>query len=111
MIAQISAKTQENKIHGTWYHNSSDEEIRLILRTDGSGEIDDEVIKYKVENNTIIITSIENDEVLVYKYSLQENLLTISGGDLDAPITFVRKTTQKTKGWYYENYLITQKLV
>ena len=97
VYAQIGAKTQQNTIHGTWYHNSSNEEITLILRTDGSGEIDDEVIKYKIEKDKIIMTATENDEVLVYKYSLQENSLTISGGDLDAPITFVRKDVEKKK--------------
>jgi hypothetical protein len=97
LAAQVSAPPQQNKIHGTWYHNSSDDDITLILRTDGTGEIDDEVIKYKIEKDKIVMTATENDEILVYKYTLQENSLTISGGDLDAPITFVRKNVQKAK--------------
>jgi hypothetical protein len=97
VAAQVSAAPQQNKIHGTWFHTGSDEDITLILRADGSGELDDEVIKYKIEKDKIVMTATENDEILVYKYSLQENSLTISGGDLDAPITFVRKDDQKKK--------------
>jgi hypothetical protein len=69
----------------------------LILRADGTGEIDNEIIKYKIEKGTIVMTATEDNEVLIYKYSIQENSLTISGGDLEAPITFVRKDAQKKK--------------
>src|SRR5688572_29651307 len=85
VAAQVNATLQQNEIHGTWYHNSSSEAITLTLRPDGSGEIDSEVIKYKIEKDTIVITASENEEILVYKFMLQENLLTISGGDLEAP--------------------------
>jgi hypothetical protein len=97
LAAQVSATPQQNKIHGTWYHHSSNEEFTLILRPDGSGELDDEVIKYKIEKNTIVMTATENNEILVYKFTLHENSLTISGGDLETPIAFVRKDVQKEK--------------
>ena len=87
--AQIGAKTQQGKIHGTWVNNSFGYEMVLKLNTNGTGEFDGEPITFKSENNQLSIT--EHGETNTYSYIIQGNSLTVSGGDLDNPITLTKK--------------------
>lgn len=87
-FAQIGSKVQNSKpqLTGKWSNNEFGFAMILELNTDGSGNFDGERITY---NNTATTLSIKQaGETTVYKYSFQNNKLTLSGGDLDAPITF-----------------------
>ncbi|MBL7859135.1 MAG: hypothetical protein JNM57_15690 [Cyclobacteriaceae bacterium] len=90
-LAQLGAKTQGTKIYGTWQNNSFGYQMTLILNTDGSGEFDGEVIKFSTQANTLSIT--QSGTKTNYSFNLQNNSLTVSGGDLDQPITFIRSGT------------------
>lgn len=89
--AQIGAKVQQNKIQGTWTAKISGVEMTLILNTDGTGTFDGDKIRYTAQNSKLNLTIIQQSTTLRYTYILKENSLTVSGGDLDSPITFTRE--------------------
>lgn len=93
VFAQIGAKMQQNKIQGIWQNNSSGMQMTLILNADGTGEFDGEAIKYTTKDNKFNLMVDGGSQTLVYNYNLQGNSLTLSGGDLDTPITFSRNGT------------------
>ena len=89
--AQIGAKTQQHKIYGTWVNNNFGYQMTLMLNADGSGQFDGDVIKFSVQTNKLLIK--QEGVVTSYTFSLQENSLTVSGGDLDQAVTFTRNAT------------------
>lgn len=88
LCAQIGAKSQQGKIHGNWISNDFGYQMSLLLNPDGTGELDDEAIRFTVQNNTLAIT--QDGEKTTYSFLLSGNSLTVSGGDLEQPITFKR---------------------
>lgn len=94
--AQIGSKVQSSKsqLTGKWSNNEFGFAMVLELNTDGSGNFDGEKITYTNSTSTLSIK--QNGETTVYKYILQNNKLTLSGGDLDAPITFSKGTNSTT---------------
>jgi hypothetical protein len=84
--AQIGAKTQQSKIYGNWQNNSFGYQMMLVLRADGTGEFDGDAIKFVTQANKLIIT--QSGVQTTYDFTLQGNSLTVSGGDLDKPVTF-----------------------
>lgn len=92
-FAQIGAKTQQNKIQGTWHNNADGYQMTLILNADGSGEFDGEAIKYIAKDGKFAMTIVAESETLNYSYSLNGNSLTMSGGDLEGPVIFNRAGT------------------
>jgi hypothetical protein len=87
--AQIGAKTQQGKIYGRWSNSEFGHEMVLQLNQDGSGELEAEPIKFVLQTgNKLVIT--QEGERNTYSYVLSGDALTVSGGDLDQPITFKR---------------------
>ncbi|RFS15217.1 hypothetical protein [Emticicia sp. C21] len=90
LFAQIDSKVQAGKtsLVGKWTNNQFGFAMVLQLNADGSGKFDEEKITY---TSTATILSMKQDgETTNYKYVLQNGQLTLSGGDLDAPITFAK---------------------
>lgn len=88
IFAQIGTKVQASKtsLAGNWSNNQFGFAMILQLNTDGSGTFDGEKITY---TNTATNLSVKQEgETTVYKYVLLNGKLTLSGGDLDAPIMF-----------------------
>lgn len=97
-IAQIGTKTQQSKIHGIWQNNSFGYQMTLMLNPDGTGEFDGDAIKYTANDGKFVMTVVAESQTTHYSYSLQGNTLTVSGGDLDAPVAFTRSgTSAQTK--------------
>lgn len=93
--AQIGAKVQQgSKIHGLWQNTQFGYQMTLLLNPDGSGEFDGEMIKYTTQNTKLSIT--QAGQNTTYTFSLQANSLTLSGGDLDNALTFIRGGTNPT---------------
>jgi hypothetical protein len=87
-FSQIGAKAQAPKIHGTWTNNDFGYPMTLILNASGQGEFDGDVIAFSIMNN--LLTIVKDGEKTAYTFSLQGNSLTVSGGDLDRPLTFIK---------------------
>lgn len=81
---------------GTWQSKDTNVPIVLILKSDGTGKLDNAGIKYVVEGNKLKVN--EDGVVNNYTFSLRANTLTVSGGDLDQPLTFERQGTASAKG-------------
>jgi hypothetical protein len=61
----------------------------LSLNGDGTGKMEDTPIKFTVKGSTLVIE--EGGEVNRYGFVQKGNALTLSGGDLDRPMTFERQ--------------------
>ena len=94
-MAQIGAKTQQNKITGIWQNNQFGTQMTLMLNADGSGEFDGESIRYTTLENTLSISL--GGTTTKYVYTLQGNILTLSGGDLNGQVQFSRNGSSVTE--------------
>ncbi|GAB3512444.1 hypothetical protein GCM10027442_23700 [Emticicia fontis] len=90
LFAQIGSKVQASKttVIGKWVNNQFGFNMILQLNADGSGRFDEEKITYSTTATTLSVK--QDGEITNYKYALQNGQLTLSGGDLDAPITFAK---------------------
>jgi hypothetical protein len=93
VTAQIGAKTQQGKIFGVWQNAQFGYQMTLMLNADGSGEFDGEMIKFTYQGGKLSI--VQDGQATVYSYTLQDNSLSFSGGDLDHAITFTRSGSQE----------------
>ncbi len=89
-IPGIALAQGDTTLVGTWQSQEANASMTLILNADGTGKLDDTSIKYTVEGNKLRV----NEEGVVnnYTFSLRGNTLTVSGGDLEQPLTFERQT-------------------
>jgi hypothetical protein len=93
-FGQIGAKTQQVKIFGVWQNSAYGYQMTLILNTDGQGEFDGEAISFSTQANKLSLKS--NGVTTVYSFTLENNSLTLSGGDLEKPVTFTKSGTEAT---------------
>ena len=92
LSAQVGSKTQQAKLYGIWQNSQFGYQMTLILNEDGSGEFDGEVITFTDQGTKLSIR--QGGETTLYAYSFQGNSLTLSGGDLDQAILFIRNGIQ-----------------
>jgi hypothetical protein len=91
LSAQIGKKVQtinSPKLAGLWQNNEFAYTMTLLLNNDGTGEFEGEAIIYKSDGKNLKI--IEKETTNIYQYVLQNNKLTLSGGDLEKALTFTR---------------------
>lgn len=89
LATSVSAQLS-NPLNGNWKASVQGFTMKLELKADGTGKLDDEPITYKVANGKITIT--ESDNVTnVYSYNLNGNKLTVSGGDLNEAMIFTKE--------------------
>jgi hypothetical protein len=72
---------------GAWSGNFGGEPFQLILNADGTGQMDGP-IQWQVQGNKLVIA--EDDGSTDYHFVLKGSKLTVSGGDLEAPLTLTR---------------------
>jgi hypothetical protein len=90
VIAQIGAKIQnQTKISGIWQNSKFGYQMVLMLNENNTGEFDGESITYTVSGSKLSIT--QSGATTPYNYTLQNNALTLSGGDLEGAVTFTRQ--------------------
>lgn len=103
---QIGAKSAENNLFGIWHSRQQGFEMVLILNKDFSGEFDGEPIQFSIANNKLLI--IEQDVTNQYNYLLQGNSLTLSGGDVEGSISFIRQGTNSAPSKQENNSAISK---
>ena len=82
-------KTQSRvQLGGTWKAETPDGPRAVIIRPDSSASYGDETVRWRLEKDSIHIAF--GDEWMVYRYRLKGSRLTLSGGDLEDPITLKR---------------------
>jgi hypothetical protein len=73
---------------GTWKAETPDGPRSVIIRADSSASYGDETVRWRMAGDSIHIAF--GDEWMVYRFQLKGNRLTLSGGDLEEPITLKR---------------------
>ncbi len=78
----------KSALHGIWQNSDFGYQMTIMLNPDGSGEFDGEVIRYTLQGNQLkmVVEGISS----TYTYALNGNSLTLSGGDIDGAILFLR---------------------
>ena len=89
-IGQKIKTTSNLGITGLWRNSTMGFNMDLTLKPDGKGMFDEENITFEFTANTLVIKSGGNKTT--YQCKLNGNTLTLSGGDLDAPLSFNRIT-------------------
>lgn len=72
---------------GTWNGEFGGEPFQLMLNADGTGQMDGP-IQWQVQGKKLVIT--EDDGSIAYNFILKGSKMTVSGGDLEAPLTLTR---------------------
>lgn len=78
---------QNSSLVGTWSGELGGEPFQLILNADGTGQMDGP-IQWQVQGNKLVIS--EDDGSTAYNFVLKGSKMTVSGGDLEAPLTLTR---------------------
>ena len=81
---------QSSNLVGTWVGKVQGfgVEMRLALNADGSADYEGVVGSWRVQGNRLFLT--QEGETVAYNYALQGSQLTLSGGDLMAPMVMLR---------------------
>jgi len=90
LLAASALPAQKAKVQlgGTWKAETPDGPRAVIIRTYSSASYGDETVRWRLQGDSIHIAF--GDEWMVYKYQVKGSRLTLSGGDLDDPITLKR---------------------
>ena len=91
-ISQVGAKAQQSTLLGTWVNSDFGFEMTLLLNADGSGEFDGERLTYTINGPTLAVNQF--GAINNYTFVLAGNKLTLSGADIEQPITFTRSGSQ-----------------
>lgn len=89
-FAQIGQKIPNTKtgLTGTWVNKDFGYDMKLQLSDNGKGIFEDEAITYTVVGSKINMKF--EEETIAYNFKLSGNTLTLSGGDLDNPVSFTK---------------------
>src|SRR5512133_929004 len=75
-------------IAGTWMFTNGNFPVTMLLLNNGTGEFQGMPIRYKAQNGKLTID--DGVQPVVYDFKLDQNVLTVSGGDLQVPLKFSR---------------------
>ncbi|MFN2517027.1 MAG: hypothetical protein ABR556_12535 [Pyrinomonadaceae bacterium] len=97
VLCFASASAQQGSgLSGSWQTKGSELVVRVTFNPDGTGALDGTPIKYSVRGTQLTVN--EEGTINNYTFKLSGDELVVSGGDLDAPMTFVRQGTGKGLG-------------
>src|SRR5258707_11122136 len=79
-------------VAGVWEYKDpvAANSITFTLNPDGTGKVDDDAVTYTVAGN--IIKIVTGGETVAYTFKIDGDAMTVSGGDLDKPTAFARKS-------------------
>jgi hypothetical protein len=77
------------RLEGTWQARSGDEIRHIVVRTDSSAQFGADVARWRVVGDSLWIT-LGDGVWQVYGMRLAADKLTISGGDLEKPVSLRR---------------------
>lgn len=84
------------KLAGNWQARSGDEIRHIMVRGDSSAQFGDELARWRVVGDSLWIT-LGDGVWQVYGMKLAGDKLTISGGDLEKPVTLRRVGPPNTR--------------
>ena len=88
--APAAAQTaHRTRLEGDWLARAGDELRHIMVRSDSSAQFGDQVARWRVVGDSLWIT-LGDGVWQVYGMALRSDLLTLSGGDLEKPVTLKR---------------------
>jgi hypothetical protein len=76
-------------LEGKWQAKTDDEIRHIMVRSDSSAQFGDQVARWRVVGDSLWLT-LGDGVWQVYRMKLDADKLTLSGGDLDKPVTLRR---------------------
>jgi hypothetical protein len=86
--ATAAAQSLPPKLAGTWRAKTADGPQSIVIRPDSSASWGAETVRWRLVADSIYIAF--GDEWMVYKVEVRGDRMTVSGGDLEEPITLRR---------------------
>ncbi|OLC47335.1 MAG: hypothetical protein AUI55_05855 [Gemmatimonadetes bacterium 13_1_40CM_2_70_7] len=77
------------RLDGDWLARAGDELRHIMVRSDSSAQFGDQVARWRVVGDSLWIT-LGDGVWQVYGMTVQRDQLTLSGGDLEKPVTLKR---------------------
>ena len=77
------------RLEGDWLARAGDELRHIMVRSDSSAQFGDQVARWRVVGDSLWIT-LGDGVWQVYGMALRSDQLTLSGGDLEKPVTLKR---------------------
>jgi len=88
-LAAQSTAPRHPRLEGTWQAKTEDEIRNITVRTDSSAQFGEQVARWRVVADSLWIT-VGDGVWQVYGMKLDGEKLTVSGGDLEKPVTLRR---------------------
>ncbi|HEV8265247.1 MAG TPA: hypothetical protein VGQ06_09855 [Gemmatimonadales bacterium] len=85
----LGAAQARLRLDGNWQARAGDEIRHIMVRSDSSAQFGDQVARWRVVGDSLWIT-LGDGVWQVYGLKLAADKLTISGGDLEKPVTLRR---------------------
>ena len=90
VTAPAAAQTaHRGRLEGDWLARAGDELRHIMVRSDSSAQFGDQVARWRVVGDSLWIT-LGDGVWQVYGMALRSDQLTLSGGDLEKPVTLKR---------------------
>ena len=84
------------RLEGKWQAKTEDEIRNIIVRSDSSAQFGDQVARWRVVGDSLWLT-LGDGVWQVYGMKLDSDKLTLSGGDLEKPVTLRRAGPAPTR--------------
>ena len=95
-VASLAAQTSDPpasrpppRLEGRWQAKTEDEIRNIMVRSDSSAQFGDQVARWRVVGDSLWLT-LGDGVWQVYGMKLDRDRLTLSGGDLEKPVTLRR---------------------
>ena len=89
LAAQTSDAPHRPRLEGKWQAKAEDEIRHIMVRSDSSAQFGDQVARWRVVGDSLWLT-LGDGVWQVYGMKLDSEKLTLSGGDLEKPVTLRR---------------------
>ncbi len=87
--AQTTGSSQHPRLEGKWQAKAEDEIRNIMVRSDSSAQFGEQVARWRVVGDSLWLT-LGDGVWQVYGMKLEADKLTLSGGDLEKPVTLRR---------------------
>lgn len=84
----------ESSLVGTWQYSQEGEVQTLTLNRDGTGSLNNDQIQYRVQGSLLSVST--QSSTIVYTFALQGNRLTVTGGDIEGQMVFIKLDKPRT---------------
>ena len=89
LAAQTPDALHRPRLEGKWQAKAEDEIRHIMVRSDSSAQFGDQVARWRVVGDSLWLT-LGDGVWQVYGMKLEGDKLTLSGGDLEKPVTLRR---------------------